>query len=280
MERGVDLPGADLYVDSEVPSGAGLSSSAAIQTAVALALSALANRPIEGRELAKVAHRCENEFVGVPCGIMDQMISALGRKGHALLLDTKDSRTHYVPFDPARSGLSLMVIDTGAAHHLRNGEYAQRRRSCQDAAAALGLPSLSDASFEDLDSQALTAVQVRRARHVLTENRRVLEVVEALSRADFEGVGSAFVRSHASLRDDYEVSSPELDLTVEAALAAGAWGARMTGGGFGGSAIALVPQASSAFFVDAVTGAFSDAGFARPRIFAVTAESRAAVHLQ
>lgn len=268
--------GADLFIDSDVPLGAGLSSSAALQTAVALALSDLAGEPLPGAELAAVAHRSESEFVGVPVGTMDQMISALGRRGQALFLDTMDGSFDYVPFNPSAAGLSLVVIDTRARHSLREGRYAERRATCESAAAALGLPSLREATLEQVESGPLSDVQKRRARHVVTENQRVLEVVAALIKGDFRQVGSAFLRSHTSLRDDYEVSSPELDLAVDAALSAGAAGARMTGGGFGGSAIALIDTENLPALQKAVAAGFAGEGLGEPRLFAVKAEQGAA----
>ncbi len=277
-QRGWSLPGADLLVDSQIPLGAGLSSSAAIQTAIGLALSDLAGRPLEGRDLADVAHRSESDFVGVPSGTMDQMISALGRRSTALFLDTKDASYEYIPFDLMAGRRALLVIDTGVKHRLRDGQYAERRRTCEAAAAALGVPSLREATLELLESGVLTEVQRRRARHVVTENHRVLEVVAALRAADLRLVGSAFVRSHESLRRDYEVSSPELDLAVESALAAGALGARMTGGGFGGSAITLVEAVDVATLRRHVIGAFDTAGFGKPRVFEVHAEDGATAH--
>ncbi|HEX2053016.1 MAG TPA: galactokinase [Actinomycetota bacterium] len=278
LAQEVALAGADLVVSSDVPLGAGLSSSAALQTAVSLALAGMAERALSGTELAMVAHRAESDFVGVPVGIMDQMISALGRRDTALFLDTSDVSYEHVPFHPNDSGLVLVVIDTGVKHSLGEGQYAQRRRTCEEAAGVLGVASLREATLEQLDSPALTEVQRRRARHVVTENERVLEVVSALLEGDLEAVGSAFVRSHRSLQHDFEVSSPELDVAVEAALESGAVGARMTGGGFGGSAIALVPVGSTGALAVGVEEAFGASGFASPRLFQVAASDGAASH--
>jgi galactokinase len=277
-EAGRPVPGADLIIDSSVPSGAGLSSSAALQVAVALALSDLGGEALGGGDLAAVAHRSETAFVGVPVGTMDQMVSALGRRNNALFLDTRDGSFQYVPFEPAAAGLSLLVIDTRAKHSLREGQYAARRAACESAAARLGLESLREATLEQVCAAPLSEVEQRRARHVVTENERVLEVVAALKQGRFEQVGPAFTRSHASLRDLYEVSSPELDLAVEVSLRAGALGARMTGGGFGGSAIALVEAAAVPAVTQAVRGGFSAAGFAEPRLFEVQADEGAARH--
>ena len=276
--EGRAVSGADFLLDSNVPLGAGLSSSAALQVAVALAFSDMSGEPLSGTELAMVAHRSESEFVGVPVGTMDQMISALGRRNAALFLDAKDGSFDYVPFEPSTAGLSLVVIDTGASHSLREGQYAERRATCEAAAVALGLRSLREATLDQVSAGGLSEVEEKRARHVVTENDRVLEVVAELKKGSFRQVGSAFVRSHQSLRDLYEVSSPELDLAVESALKSGALGARMTGGGFGGSAIALLDTGMVPSLTDAVEAAFAGAGFGEPRVFPVTAEQGATSH--
>ena len=275
---GWELGGADLLVDSQVPVGAGLSSSAAIQTAIALALADLQGRALAGTDLAMVAHRSESEFVGVPVGIMDQMVSALGRRSSALFLDTRDVSYDHVPFDPADAGLALAVIDTRVKHSLQEGQYAERRQTCEAAAAALRVPSLREATLQQLDSVDLTGIQRRRARHVVSENARVLQAVSALRDRDFSRLGSAFVGSHESLREDYEVSSPELDLAVETALARGALGARMTGGGFGGSAIALIDSGRVGGLEADLTAAFRGAGHGDPQVFCVTADDGAAAY--
>ena len=269
--QGMELGGADLVVHSEVPVGAGLSSSAALQVSVALALSEMAGSPLGGADLAVAAHRAESEFVGVPVGTMDQMISSLGRPSSALFLDARDLAYEYVTFNPESSAMTLIVIDTRVKHSLAEGQYAQRRRTCEQAAAALGVAYLSDATLEVVESADLDDVQRRRARHVVTENQRVLEVVQALRKGDLVRVGDAFVRSHASLSRDYEVSSPELDVAVQAALSAGALGARMTGGGFGGSAIALVPAPEVRRLGREMERAFRVAGFNQPLLFPVSA---------
>lgn len=273
-QMGRSAGGADLLIDSAIPAGAGLSSSAALVTAVALALSDLGGEVLSGTILAEVAHRAESQFVGVPVGTMDQMISALGRRGNALFLDTRDGNFQYVPFEPDRAGLSLMVINTRVVHDTRQGGYAKRRGTCEAAASALGLTSLREATLEMVDS--LSGVEAIRARHVVTENERVLEVAGFLCHGDFEQVGSAFVESHRSLRDMYEVSCPELNLAVEAALRAGALGARMTGAGFGGSAIALIEKSRVRDLRESVTGAIRGGGFLEPQIFEVRAEDGAA----
>lgn len=276
-EKGVDVPGADLVVDGEVPLGAGLSSSAALECAVGLALLDLAGTTLSPTELALAAQHAENDYVGTPCGVMDQMASVHGQRGHVLFLDTRSLQVEPVPFDLERWGLALLVVDTRAPHRLVDGEYAERRDTCHAAAKALGVPALRDVALSDLASdldRLDSDVARRRVRHVVTEDARVLEVVDHLRRGqDPRTVGPLLTASHASLRDDYEVTVPELDTAVDAALAAGAHGARMTGGGFGGSVIALVEAADVDAVSDAVAAAFDEAGFAPPRAFvAVPAE--------
>jgi galactokinase len=222
--------------------------------------------------VALLARHAENEFVGMPCGVMDQFASTSARAGHLMLLDTRSLQVEHIPFDLEADGLALLVIDTRAPHRLVDGEYAARRRDCERAASLLGIPALRD--VDDLAAaQRLLPDETlrRRVRHVVTENGRVLEVAARLRQGDVRGIGAALIASHASLRDDFEVSCPELDLTVEAALEAGALGARMTGGGFGGSAVALV-EAGSAHAVRAgVRAAFAAAGHDEPGFLEVTA---------
>jgi galactokinase len=263
-EDGHDVPGLDVAIDSDVPIGAGLSSSAALECAVAVAVDELAGIGLDGARLAVLAQRAENEFAGVPTGGMDQRASLLCTAGHALLLDCRDDSAVQVPFDPAAAGLHLLVIDTRVHHALGDGQYRSRREECARAAAALGVDSLREvdpAALDRLDDPLLR----RRARHVVTENARVLEVVDLLRAGRLADVGEVFTRSHASMRDDYEISAPELDVAVETAVAAGALGARMTGGGFGGSAIALAddPERVAA----AVAAAFDRHDYPAPAIF-------------
>ena len=274
-EQGIAVPGADLVVHADLPAGAGLSSSAALEAAVGLALLDLAHETNPDRvALALAGQRAETEVVGMPCGIMDQMAVLLGRAGHALFLDTRSRETELVPFDPAGRGLTLLVIDTRVKHTLVGSPYAERRRSCERAAETLGVRALRDVTLDDLEearsSGKLDEVTFRRARHVVTENDRVLNVVEALRAGEMERIGPALAGSHASLRDDYEVSCPELDVAVEAAVAGGAVAARMTGGGFGGSALALAPIDGAGRVEQAVGEAFAAAGFGPPVVFAVS----------
>jgi galactokinase len=258
LERGIDVHGADVLVDSDVPPGAGLSSSAALEVASAAALAALTGAQMSAPELAAVAHRAETVFVGVPVGVMDQTVVATAHPGHALFLDTRSLASEHVPFDPRAHGLTLIVIDSGVRRRLGDGRYAERRRECEQAAAALGVSQLRDASLADVEAAGIDELLRRRARHVVTENARVLEVVDRLRAGDLAGIGPAVLASHASLRDDFEVSCPELDAAVDTAMAHGAVGARMTGAGFGGCALALVPDDSRAEALDA----FGTAAFA------------------
>jgi galactokinase len=277
------VPGAYLAIDSDLPAGAGLSSSAALECATALALTALGGLDVPRTELVRIARRAENEFAGVPTGIMDQSASLLCRAGHALLLDCRSLETSQVPFDPAAAGTGLLLINTRARHELADGEYGRRRAECEEAARRLGIPSLRDlTNLADTDSLTDPVLR-RRARHVVTDNQRVLEVVALLrapsgpSSDTYREIGRLLTQSHVSLRDDFEVSWPEADAAVEAALAAGAAGARMIGGGFGGSVLALVPAAAdqgSGPVRDAVTGAYARRGWTAPEFLdAVPADS-------
>ena len=274
------VPGGCLAIDSDLPAGAGLSSSAALECATALALTSLGGLDVPRAELVTITRRAENEFAGVPTGIMDQSASLLCRAGHALLLDCRSLESWQVPFDPAAAGAGLLLINTRARHVLTDGEYGQRRAECEEAARRLGLSSLRD--LTDLaDADSLTdPVLRRRVRHVVTDNQRVLEVVALLrapggpSADTYREIGRLLTQAHVSLRDDFEVSWPEADAAVEAALAAGAAGARMIGGGFGGSVLALVPAASGSPVRDAVTGAFARRGWTAPEFLdAVPADS-------
>ena len=265
------LGGADIFVDSEVPVGAGLSSSAALECSVGLALRELFGLELTLEQLAVAAQRAENDFVGVPCGVMDQMASLLCVPGHALLLDTRSLEHRQLPFALADAALVLMVLDTRVRHALADSAYADRRRACERAAALLGVAALRDIAPGDLASaveRLEDPVLGRRVRHVVTEGARVLEVAALLEAGCLEEIGPVLSAGHRSLRDDYEVSCAELDTATDAALAAGALGARMIGGGFGGSAIALVRRDAAAFVGLAVDEAFAASGFDPPRVFA------------
>lgn len=275
-EAGHPVTGADVHLASTVPTGAGLSSSAALEVVTALALNDLFGLGLSRPELARLAQRAENAFVGVPCGVMDQMASACAEEGHALHLDTRDLSYRQVPFDLAREGLRLLVVDTRVKHALGDGAYAERRAGCEAGARALGVRALRDVSAAHLpESLALLSDEtvLRYVRHVVTDNARVERVIALLDAGDPRAVGPVLTEGHASLRDDLRVSCPELDLVVEAANAAGALGARMTGGGFGGSAVVLVESDRAEEVAAAVGKAFAEAGYAVPGIFpAVPAE--------
>lgn len=269
-DAGHQVGGADLHFDSEVPTGAGLSSSAALECAVAVAYNDLYELGLGRAELALLAQRAENAFVGVPCGVMDQMASACCTEGAALHLDTRDLTQRQVPFDLPARGLRLLVIDTRVKHDLGDGAYAALRAGCERAAALLGLSALRGLDLAGLPAalDRLPAELGPLVRHVVTEDARVEQAVALLASGDLAALGPILTAGHASLRDDFQVSCPETDLAVRVAVEAGALGARMTGGGFGGSVIALVAAELADQVATTVTGAFLDAGYAEPRIFA------------
>ncbi|MGW6962810.1 galactokinase [Streptomyces zaomyceticus] len=269
-EAGHPVTGADIHLASTVPTGAGLSSSAALEVVTALALNDLFGLGLSRPGLARLAQRAENAFVGVPCGVMDQMASACAEEGHALHLDTRDLSYRQVPFDLAREGLRLLVVDTRVKHALGDGAYAERRAGCEAGARALGARALRDVSAAHLpESLARLGDEtiLRYVRHVVTDNARVERTIALLDAGDTRAVGPVLTEGHASLRDDLRVSCDELDLVVEAANAAGALGARMTGGGFGGSAVVLVDTDRADEVAGAVGKAFAEAGYAAPGIF-------------
>lgn len=269
--QGIDVPGFDLLLDSDVPVGAGLSSSHAIECAVISALNELIGAGLDAQDMVLATQRAENGFVGAPTGIMDQSASLLGAKGHAVFLDCRDQAVRLVPFETERAGLVTLVVDTKVSHAHADGGYASRRASCDLAAQVLGVKALRDVQVGDLEEAAglLDDETFRRVRHVVTENDRVLQAVGLLDSAGPTSIGALLDASHASMRDDFEISCRELDLAVAAAKEAGALGARMTGGGFGGAAIALAHAGDEHKVRDAVVLAFADAGFTVPDIFTV-----------
>lgn len=284
-EAGVELsavPGFDLALVSDVPVGAGLSSSAAIESAVAMALNSLWGAHLDRLALAKIGQRAENVVVGAPTGIMDQSASLLGQQGHAVLLDCRSLATELIPFDLAGEGLRMLVLDTKTSHAHASGGYGSRRSSCEQGAAALDVAALRDLGVSDLPRvrELLDDVTYRRVRHVITENQRVLETAQALREIGPRAIGGFMLASHESMRDDFEISTKELDAAVVAAMAAGAIGARMTGGGFGGSAIALVPEEDVVAVADAVGVAFAEAGFVEPEIYQVLPAAGAQVEVR
>jgi galactokinase len=261
--------GLDIYVDGRVPLGAGLSSSAALECSVATAINHLFELGKTLTELAQLTQRAENQYVGVPCGIMDQSVSLMAKGGYALLLDCRDLSTQHIPVDFAGAGLRLLIVDTRAHHALIDGGYAERRASCESAAAKLGVVSMRELDMRHLESEndRLTTIEFQRARHAVSEIARVLDAVERLRTKQFVEFGQLLNQSHISLRDDYTVSCPELDLVVDTANANGALGARMVGGGFGGSAIALIKDEDAGKISLAIEKAFADAGYQAPRFF-------------
>lgn len=270
--------GADLVIAGDVPAGAGLSSSAALECSTLLALLGVAGREIgptitERAELARWAQRAENEFAGVPSGVLDQTASLCCRDQRVLFLDVRSGDTQQVRFHAAGEGLEILVIDTRASHRLGDASdpdgYGARRSGCEQAAAILGVPALREVKMDDLPAVAtsLPAELFPLVRHVVTENARVIETVELLHHNSLPQLGPVLTMSHVSLRDDYRVSSVELDVAVDTALSAGALGARMTGAGFGGSAIALVPDEDRPAVARAVTAAFEQRSWQTPRLF-------------
>jgi galactokinase len=235
---GLDVPGARLRIESDLPEGAGLSSSAALGSALCLALLAVAGHPEpERRELARLCSRVEHDWLGAETGLLDQMAALFGERGHAFLLDCRDLSVEQVPLD--LQSWTLCVADSGSRHTHAESGYNERRRECAEASAALGIESLRDA--DEADARRLPDPLDRRARHVLSENRRVREAVEVLRGGDMAALARLLDASHRSLRDDYEVSVPEVEETVERLKENGAAGARIMGGGFGGAVLALFP---------------------------------------
>lgn len=271
--------GLDILVDGRVALGAGLSSSAALECSIAIALNQLFAAELSLPDLARLAQKSENDFVGMPCGIMDQSVSLMAQAGSALLLDCRDLSTEQIPFDLASSGLELLIIDTRAHHALVDGGYAERRASCESAAEKLGIQALRDCSISQLENSRskLTTLEYKRAEHVVNDIERVHQCVTYLKRSDFKSVGEILTQSHVSLRDLFEISCPELDLAVATALANNSLGGRMIGGGFGGSAIALFKVADIEQAKTAIAAAFDTEGFLEPRFFTSLPSSGAAI---
>ncbi|WP_440899413.1 galactokinase [Actinosynnema sp.] len=268
--------GADVVIAGDVPSGAGLSSSHALECAVALALLELGGKPADSgpgtpslAQVARLVQRSENDFVGAPTGLLDQTASLCCTDAHVLFLDVRSGEAEQVPFDASARGLEVLVIDTRASHSHSDGGYGARRAGSEEAAALLGVDALRDVAAEGLDEALAKLPENLRplVRHVVTENERVLRAVEVLRSGELAELGPLLTASHASLRDDYRVSCPELDVAVDSALASGALGSRMTGGGFGGSAIALVPVELHDKVVADVEAAFAAKGWPTPRTF-------------
>jgi galactokinase len=261
---GHPVPGGTMSITSEVSMGSGLSSSAALECA---ALGALTfGRHIDRLDQARLAQRAENEYVGAPTGLLDQISSLFGAESTALLIDFRELTVSPVGFDPSSSGVELLLIDSRERHGHVGGEYAARRLSCERAAADMGVVSLREVREIAALNRVTDSVDARRARHVLTENQRVLDVVAALADSDYAEAGRIFTASHASMRDDFGITTPRIDLIADTAVDAGALGARMTGGGFGGCVIALVPADLVEVVSEAVRAAVHAAGYDEPAI--------------
>lgn len=277
MQAGATSKGFDLYVESNVPVGAGLSSSAAIECSVALALNDLWGAGLSKNVLAKVGQKAENEIVGAPTGIMDQTASLFGQADHAVFLDCRTLDAKATALSLEENGLEIWVMDTRVAHRLTDGGYAARRASCEKATELLGVSSLRDVTVESLEASKhlLDDVVYKRAKHVVTENERVQQTVKLLAESGPRSIGQLMIDSHSSMRDDFQISITELDVAVETALSEGAIGARMTGGGFGGAAIALIESQRAASLTKAVIEKFQKEGFEKPEIFKVIPDAGA-----
>ena len=269
--RGSAKGGFDCYITSDVPIGAGLSSSAAIESAMGLALNDLWEAGKTRKELALIGQSAENNVVGAPTGIMDQTASMLAKADSVVLIDCQDLEVSLIDLGLAKHDLVVAIIDTRVSHSHAHGGYGSRRTSCEQGAEKLGVSSLRELSLSDLPraKSQLDDVTYRRVKHVITENQRVLDAVAAMRAGNLEALGRLLLESHSSMRDDFEISVAELDLAVETAMACGAIGSRMTGGGFGGAAIAIIHKDKLAELDAACKRAFAAAGFVEPRVFAV-----------
>jgi len=277
MRAGHRLRGWQGVMASDVPIGAGLSSSAAVELATARAFAAVSDIDWEPATMARIAQRAENEWVGVNCGIMDQMISAVGRDGYAMLIDCRSLETRAVPLP---GSTVVVIMDTATRRGLVDSAYNERRSQCEAAAAFFGVPALRDVTLEMFDNRptGLDETTARRARHIVTENSRTLAAADAMTRGDAKTLGMLMNESHRSLRDDFEVSSAALDTIVELAQAEpGCFGARMTGAGFGGCAVALVDRSQSTSFAASITGKYQHAMDLEPKIYVTDARAGAEV---
>jgi galactokinase len=272
-DAGFAVPPARIALCSDVPLGAGVSSSAALESAVLTALVDLGGLDLPVASRPALAQRAENVYVGAPTGIMDQSASIRGEEGRALFLDCRSLEVEQIPFDLPAAGLAVLIVNSNAPHRHVDGEYGARRKSCEEAARILGVPALRDVSPDELD-EALTKlddeVTRRRVRHIVTENQRVLDTVDLLRTGRIREIGPLMTASHASMRDDFEITVPEVDVAVRAALAAGAYGARMTGGGFGGCVLALIDGDEAERVTAAVADAYQQNGFTAPTTWSAT----------
>jgi galactokinase len=277
MQAGAKPSGFNLFVESDVPVGAGLSSSAAIECSVAMGLNDLWSANLDRSALAKIGQKAENEIVGAPTGIMDQTASLFGVIDHVVFLDCRSLVAEAIPLGLKQNSLEIVVIDTKVSHRLVDGGYAARRAACEEGSKQMGVSSLRDIQVSDLAraESMLDPIVYKRVHHVVTENARVLETVELLKSSGPQAIGALLYGSHESMRDDFEISIDELDCAVEAAMKVGAVGARMTGGGFGGAAIALIHSSKVAELKTAVSEEFEARGFAKPELFSVLADAGA-----
>jgi galactokinase len=278
QEAGFDVPPARIALCSDVPLGSGLSSSAALESAVLTALADLGGLDLPVEKRPGLAQRAENVYVGAPTGILDQSASIRCQQGRALFLDCRSLEVEQIPFDLAAEGLAILIINSNAPHQHVDGEYGARRKSCEEAARTLGVPALRDVSVDGLDDALARLdddVMRRRVRHIVTENQRVLDTVDLLRSGRVREIGPLLTASHASMRDDFEITVAQIDVAVEAALAAGAYGARMTGGGFGGCVLALIDTARTDEVTAAVVRAYREKGFTAPTIWPATAAAGA-----
>ena len=280
-DAGYEVPAANIALASDVPVGAGVSSSAALESAVLTALIDLGDLDIPVAARPAIAQRAENVYVGAPTGIMDQSASIRCEAGKALFLDCRTLEVEQIPFDVAAEGLAVLVVNSNAPHQHVDGEYGARRKSCEEAARILGVRALRDVPADGLGSaldRLEDEVMRRRVRHIVTENQRVLDTVELLRSGRIREIGPLLTASHASMRDDFEITVAEVDVAVEAALMAGAYGARMTGGGFGGCILALIDADRADATADAVAAAYDRHGFRAPTVF-VAVPSQGATRL-
>lgn len=278
-QRDLPVAGLDIALDSNVPVGAGLSSSAALSCVIARAWSELLDWKLDDETVADLGRDAENKIAGAPTGLMDQLASVCGQESHAMQIDTRGVTITQLPFDLPAAGLSLLVIDSRTEHSHADGEYAERRQSSHEAALRLGVHDLRDVPLESLATtlDKLPPLLRRRARHVVTDSARVEQTADLLLAGDdLRRIGPLLNDSHASMRDDYEITVPSVDTLQEAAVAAGAHGARMTGGGFGGCVIALVDQQDAARIADSCVAAAARGGFPSPAIFEAVASGGAA----
>jgi galactokinase len=262
-----DLPGMDIEVNGKVPQGAGLSSSASLECAVAVAVNHIFNLGFSPLQLAQLAQKAERDYVGMPCGLMDQAASMLSQASSILSFDCLTLESDYLPFNLHAHDLDILIVDSQVKHELVDGGYANRFKACESARTQLGLDSLRHLTRDVFEQSRLDPLVYKRVSHVVGEMERVTKTMDALKSDDFYSVGAYLNQTHESLRDLYEVSCVELDLAVDVACEVGALGARMMGGGFGGSAIVLTPKSLESKIVNSIEKAFAERGYKAPRCF-------------